>query len=284
MFALFFAIDSLLVCAFTSMAQCRVRENGFVYISEFILLCKQGAHTWVLPWVCVLAFAALVFVQMRWMFQVALAWRAASAAETSSGQTSAENHAAINGVDARPDAAWSMWPFWALAVMAVLGLVIIVLFDWRGGSVATNSTHHVGVALLATGTYFILQMIWVALRAGDCNQRLRSGTRAVVPWYSWVECDVLFLIFLGVFLITAQFDTNREVGAVFEFAAFVLLLAQTTWLLVLCAERDGRRVTEELQTLTADTSPEPVPKTGSVLLALLCAYSVEALLVLLIVL
>ena len=38
--------------------------SGVVYISEFIMLCKQGSLTWLLPWLCVAAFAALVFVKM----------------------------------------------------------------------------------------------------------------------------------------------------------------------------------------------------------------------------
>ena len=273
MLALFFAIDSLLVCAFTSMAQCRARDGGVVYISEFIMLCKQGSLTWVLPWLCVAAFAALVFVQMGWMYGVAAAWLAASAGEPSAEQPAPSSAARV-----------SVGLFWALAATAVVGLVLVVLFDWRGGSAVANSAHHIGVALLATGTFFGLQLIWVALRTGDCNVHLRGGAPEEVPWYSWVECDILFLVFLGVFLITAQIGTYRAVGAVFEFAAFVLLLAQTTWLFVLCAERDGRRVAGELQVLAAATSSARAPATGSVLWALLCAYCVEALVVLLVVL
>lgn len=294
MLALFFAIDSLLVCAFTSMAQCRARDGGVVYISEFIVLCKQGSLTWVLPWLCVAAFAALVFVKMGWMYGVAAAWLAASAGEPSAGEPSAESRALEPSAESRaldraphaPSSAArvSVGLFWALATTAVVGLVLVVLFDWRGGSAVANSAHHIGVALLATGTFFGLQLIWVALRTGDCNVRLRGGAPSEVPWYSWVECDILFLVFLGVFLITAQLGTHRAVGAVFEFAAFVLLLAQTTWLFVLCAERDGQRVAAELQVMGAATSPARAPATGSVLWALLCAYCVEALVVLLVVL
>jgi len=268
MLGLFFTIDSLLVCAFTSMAQCRVKDGGVVYISEFIMLCKQGAHTWLLPWVCVAAFTALMFVQMGWMYGVARAWYAAS----------------IDAVHTTNDsAAWWAKLFWTFAATAVAGLVLIVLFDWRGGSATENSAHHTGVAMLATGTFIAMQMIWAALRAGDNNLRLRGNLAAQVPWYSWVECDVVFVVLLGLFLLTAQLNIHMAVGAFFEFGAFVLLLAQTTWLFVLCAERDGSRISAELQTLAEATSPER-PAKGNVLWALLCAYCVEALIVILFVL
>lgn len=66
-----FAINSLLVCAVTSMVQFRDADSGVAYISEFILLCKRGAHTWLLPWLCVVAFAARVLVKLGWMYRVA---------------------------------------------------------------------------------------------------------------------------------------------------------------------------------------------------------------------
>lgn len=272
MLGLFFAIDSLLVCSFTSMAQCRVADGGDIYISEFILMCKQGTHTWLLPWLCVAAFAALVFVKMGWMYGIAVAWEAASV-DTANA--------------AYGNARWWARVFSGFSVTAVAGLVLVVLFDWRGGSTASNSAHHFGVALLSAGTFFSMQLIWSALRAGDCNLRLRGGAPVQVPWYSWVECDVFFLVFLGLFLLTAQLGTYRAVGAVFEFAAFVLLLAQTTWLFVLCAERHALTsdiMAEELQIVAAATSPENAPKKGNVLWVLLCVYCLEALVVLLFVL
>ena len=49
-------------------------------------------------------------------------------------------------------------------------MALLVLFDWRGGSAVANSAHHIGVALLTTGTFFGLQLIWVALCTGDCER------------------------------------------------------------------------------------------------------------------
>lgn len=280
MLALFFAIDSLLVCSFTSMAQCRVRDGGVVYISEFILLCKQGTYTWILPWLSVAAFGALLFVKMAWMYQVAVAWHAAStgagAADTAA-DTADDTAAAAHSESAR----WSVVLFRGLLTTAMVGLVLVVLFDWRGGNTLTNSAHHIGVAMLATGMFFALQLIWVALRTGDSNRRLQNNEPEQTPWYSWVECDVLFLVFLGIFLLTAELGTYRALGAIFEVAAFVLMLAQTTWLFVLCAERGERRVFEEMQHVAGAAR---APATGSVLWALLCAYCLEAIVVLLVVL
>ncbi len=83
MLAFVFAINSLLVCAVTSMVQCRDADSGVTYISEFILLCKRGAHTWVLPWLCVAAFEALLLVQLGWMYGVVSAWCASRVNSTS---------------------------------------------------------------------------------------------------------------------------------------------------------------------------------------------------------
>jgi hypothetical protein len=71
----FLAIDSVLVCLVTSLVQCGTRSGCPPCISEFMLQCSQGAHTWLLPWACAVAYAVLVFVQLGWMHGVAVAWR-----------------------------------------------------------------------------------------------------------------------------------------------------------------------------------------------------------------
>jgi hypothetical protein len=266
MLAFVFAINSLLVCAVTSMVQCRAADSGVTYISEFILLCKRGAHTWVLPWLCVAAFAALLLVQLGWMYGVASAWCA------SRGAGDEKRHSAR--------------VFWGLAVAAEVGLVVLVLFDWRDRSAAEIWAHRVGVVLLTAGTFFSLQLIWATLRAGDCTANLRGADTACVPWYSWVECDAAFVLLLSVFMVTTLLNTHRVLSALFEYAAFVLLLVQTTWLFLLCAERAYAMhvdTAEEIEIL-AHAETKKVGGTSRVLEALLGAYCIEAFVVLLVVL
>lgn len=171
-----------------------------------------------------------------------------------------------------------------------VGLVVLVIFDWRDRSAAEVWAHRVGVVLLTGDTFFCLQMIWATLRAVDCSARLRGGGAACVPWYSWVECDVVFVVLLGVFMATTLVDTHRVLSALFEYAAFALLLVQTTWLFVLCAERacamhvePSTSEVEELENLAAAGTGR-ASGTGRVLGALLGAYCVEALVVLVMVL
>ncbi len=120
-----------------------------------------------------------------------------------------------------------------------------------------------------------------------------------VPWLSWVEVDGLFVVVLGVFMVTTLVGGHAGVSAVFEYVAFALLLGQTTWLFVLCWERDawtgaegggarrtGKRGAEEREVARHEAGTQVVDIHGGtgLLWALLAAYAAEVGVVLLVVL
>ena len=277
MLVYFVVIDSALVCLVTSLAHCKTRFGQAPYISEFMLQCLEGPSTWLLPWACAGTFAALVFVQLAWMHAVAVAWRTLQAG-----------------------AARAPWKdavlFWCPAWAAVLGFGCVVAFAWRDASAAEQWAHRVGVVLLAAGSFACLQLVWGALRAGDNARLLRGGRAPGVPCLSWVEFDVAFLVVLAVFMATTLLNALPLVSAACEYGAFALLLAQTTWLLVLCLERAAalaRRVSAELAPAfgeaaaaaafgaecEADPEARPVDS-GHLLVGLLCLFSFEVAVVL----
>lgn len=272
------AINTVLVCSVTSLAQCA--ERGDVpYISEVMLLCKREGRAFV-PWVCFFAFAAMVMVQLTWMEQAATVWfRTQVVCGRLAGlETSA------------PVAGGSRSFFGMLAVAAVVGFGLVVRFDWRDAGEASTALHRVGVVLLAFGGFGALQVVWLTLRQGDCVARLRGAVVSRgVPWLSWVEVDALFVAVLGVFMVTTLVGGHAGVSAVFEYVAFALLLGQTTWLFVLCWERD--RWTRRLG---ADVEVEVRGEIGRndrdgelaarLLWALLATYGAEAVVVLVVVL
>ncbi len=252
----FFVIDSVLVMAVASLVHCGARAGHAAYISEFMLQCKRSAETWLLPWLCAVAFAALVFVQLGWMYWVAVEWRARAA----------------GAVRMTPRGAAE---FLCPAATAVVGFLLVVVFPWRDASAAEVWAHRVGVVLLASGSFLSLQLIWWTLRLGDSAVVLRGGRAPGVPWLSWVECDIVFLVVLAVFMVTTVVRGVPVLSALCEYAAFGLLLVQTTWLLVLCWERDQAYAQGE----EADVEDEE-GHTGALLWSLLIAYGVEASVVL----
>ena len=265
MLLLAFIINTLLVCSITSLAQCASGGN-VPYISDVIQLCKQSGHAYVV-WMCFLAFAALVCVQIVWMERVARAWFDEQVF-----------HGKLSGLGtSAPAEPGSRGLFLALCVAAVVGFGFVVGFDSRDTSEFDIVMHRVGVVLLAFGGFGALQVVWVTLRAGDSAMQLRGEVggneeRADVPWLSWVEVDVLFLVVLGVFMVTALTDGHHVVSAVFEYIAFAVLLTQTSWLFVLCWERD------------AWTRGARGAGATGLLWALLGVYTAEVLVILLVVL
>jgi hypothetical protein len=101
-----------------------------------------------------------------------------------------------------------------------------------------------------------------------------------------VECDLVFVLLLSIFMVTTLLNSHLMLSALFEYAAFVLLLVQTTWLFLLCAERAYAMhvdAADEIEVL-AHAETKKMGGTSRVLEALLGAYCIEAFVVLLVVL
>jgi len=247
-------IDALLVGSTVSLTRCADGGADIAYISEFILLCKRDVHTRFIPWLCVAAFACVVFVQLWWMHRVSAAWfRESGAAKTEAPKTGSERL------------------FLFSAAASVAGFLCVVQFDWRDTSSAHISAHRAGVAALSLGSFVALHLIWANLRAAASNVLLQHARLAEVPCVAWAEYDVLFVCVLAVFMVTSLLGTSRVVSVVCEYVAFAMLFVQTTWLFLVCLEREhGRRVGEVSGTGLDFTQ---------LLALLLTAYGVEAVLV-----
>ena len=277
-----FVINSVLVCAITSLGQCAV-SDGVPYISELILLCKRGGQAFV-PWLSFGAFVAVVVIQLFWMERVARVWRRRCTyvcTTTGSGNHFDVGLPDMSAIQTRHEGEIGRLLFLALAVAALVGFGFVVRFDWRDTSVMEIKMHRAGVVLLAFGGFGALQVIWVILRDGDNVARLRGEVNGYivardVPWLSWVEVDVLFLVVLVVFMVTTLMGGHGALSAVFEYMAFALLLGQTTWLFILCWERERWR-----RGLNVDIDGARASK---LLWLLLSAYTAEAALVLVVVL
>ncbi len=283
-----FVLNSVLVCAVTSLVQC-AEPGDVAYISEMMLLCKRGEHAFV-PWLCFLAFAAIVFVQLTWMEQVATVWFRVQVFcerfETDSRYlVTALNPHLNRGQRIQQKSALANWgsrtSFMALAVTAVVGFGFVVGFDWRDAGAVHSAMHRVGVVLLAFGGFGTLQVVWMTLRGGDSVSRLRGGvdghgTTRDVPYLSWIEIDVVFVIVLFVFMVTTLVGGHPTMSAIFEYVAFGILMIQTTWLFVLCWERD-----RWLKAMMGHGDDIDKSTAGRVLWVLLAAYVIEAGIVLL---
>ena len=262
-------IDAFLVSSTVSLALCAHGANrgeSVAYISELIVQCKQGVQTRFIPWVCVAAFAGVVFVQMWWMHGVSAAWlRASAAAESDGGDARDAKHTA----SARSNGGHA---FVACAAAAVAGFACVVYFDCNGGS-AEVAWHRAGVAGLSLGTFAALHLVWANLRAAAGNERLRDKAvrdeaLAGVPCVTWVEYDVLWVCVLAAFIATGLLESNYVASVWCEYVAFVMLFVQTTWLFLVCLEREhGLRVGRVSGTGFSF---------GKLLALLLAAYSVEA--------
>jgi hypothetical protein len=262
----FVVMDAVLLGLLLSLTVCVRRGDDVAYISEFILQCKRDAHTRVLPWLCVAAFAAVVLVQFRWMNAVA------AASVRRSGTPLQQELWAAGGVKVARGAGVL---FMCCAALAVAGFCCVVQFDWRETSDANIATHRAGVGGVCFGSFFALHLIWAQLRAADSIDRQRGSPVTAMPCCMWAEYDVLFVCVLAVFVVTSfvvTVEANASVSVFCEYAAFLMLFVQATWLLLACAEREhGRPIGEVAGTWLSF---------GDTLALLLAAYGVEALLVL----
>ena len=240
-------IDAFLVSSTVSLALCANGANrgeSVAYISELIVQCKQATQTRFIPWVCVAAFAAVVFVQMRWMHGVSAAWLRASAATERDAKNTKNAKNAKNVQNVQNDGGLA---FLVCAAAAVTGFVCVVYFDCNGSS-AEVDWHRAGVAGLSLGTFAALHLVWANLRAAAGNERLRDvpvhdEALVVVPCVTWAGYDVLFVCVLAAFIATGLLESNYVASVWCEYVAFVMLFVQMTWLFLVCLEREhGLRV------------------------------------------
>ena len=267
-------IDAFLVSSVVSLALCANGANrgeSVAFISELIVQCKQRVETRFIPWVCVAAFACLVFGQMWWMHGVSAAWLRASAGtenfnkKIENAKKETNEKESNNGGHA----------FVLFAAVAVLGFCGVVYFDCNGSTV-DRMGHRVGVGALALGTFVALHLVWVNLRAAVGNERLRNEALldedlADVPCVTWVEFDLVWVSVLSAFIATGLLENNYIASVWCEYVAFVMLFVQMTWLFLVCLERQhGLRV--GIVSATGFSF-------GKLLAFLLAAYSVEAALV-----
>jgi hypothetical protein len=271
-------IDAFVVSSVVSLALCANGANrgeSVAFISELIVQCKQRVETRFIPWVCVAAFACLVFVQMWWMHRVSARWLRASADTENFSKDAKKAGKTGNETNETNEANNGGHLFVLFGAVAVLGFCGVVYFDCNG-SYVDRMGHRVGVGALALGTFVALHLVWVNLRAAVGNERLRDESlmdedMADVPCVTWVEFDLAWVAVLSAFIATGLLENNYIASVWCEYVAFVMLFVQMTWLFLVCLEREhGLRVGKVSGTGFSF---------GKLLAFLLAAYSVEAALV-----
>ena len=217
----FLLLDAVLLCLVTGLSGCAQRGDEVTFVSEFILLCKRNAATAVLPWLCLVAFAAVVLVQLPVMFDDAR--YAASQSTTNSIEI--------------PTAYSKDGAFLWCALTAVLGFLLVVVFDWRDRGPVEIWLHRAGVVALSVGLFLSLHLIWLHLKVFESNSKL-NGEQLHVSLAKWAGYDVVFVGVLCLFLLTSLLGTNQTVSVSSEYVAFAMLFIQTTWLQLACWEYD----------------------------------------------
>lgn len=272
-------IDSFVLSSVVSLALCANGANrgeSVAFISELIVQCKQRVETRFIPWVCVAAFACLVFVQMWWMHGVSATWLRESAGTENFAKDAKKAGKTGNETNETQETSNGGYAFVLFGAVAVLGFCGVVYFDCNGSTV-DRMRHHVGVGALSLGTFVALHLVWVNLRTAVGNERLRDkplvdDDLADVPCVTWVEFDVVWVAVLCAFIATGLLENNYIASVWCEYVAFVMLFVQMTWLFLVCLERQhGLRVG-----IVSGTGFS----FGKLLAFLLAAYSVQAALVL----
>jgi hypothetical protein len=229
--------DAFLVSSTVSLALCADEDSKdkVAYISELIVSCKRNPATSFIPWMCVVAFAGMVCVQLRWMDEVAARCLRAEKERT-------EKKSSVQKETGSESAA-----FWLWGAVAVAGFFCVVYFDCNGDSRAVLM-HRVGVGGLSLGTFAALHLVWLKLRAAAILERVRPDAPkrealVPVPCGTWIEYDVLWISVLAAFIVTGLLQTDYVVSVSSEYAAFIMLFAQLNWLFLVCVERaQGQRV------------------------------------------
>ena len=232
---MFMALDAVLLCLVTGLSGCARGGDEFTFVSEFILLCKRGAGTVFLPWLCWVVFVAVMWFQLPWMFEVAQVAVRRSGESVAKSSPPFDVHGAF------------LWWVWA----AVLGFLLVVVFDWRDRGPAEIWLHRTGVVALSAGLFVTLHLVWLQLKIAESNANLQE-TKVHASPSQWVGYDVVFVVVLLVFMLTSLLGTNQTVSTASEYAAFAMLFMQTTWLLLACWESKKK---EEIGALSGTGLP-----------------------------
>jgi hypothetical protein len=221
MYASFILLDLTATALTLSMVSCLDGSGDPVYVSTWIMQCKRSAHLQALPWIVFALFAVVVLWQLDWMYRVARAYAQAQCVHSSMSEL-------------------SHLPMILLSWLSVAGAFLLIQFNYRSEHVDGNNLHRLGVFLMTAGFFAALHVIWWILRTGDGNQRLNDKRPRRVPFYMWFQYDVVFVVFILVFIFTAFAATGvpERVSVIAEYIALSLLFLQMAWLFLACCERE----------------------------------------------
>ena len=221
MYAGFLLLDLTGVALTLSMLSCLDGSGDPAYVSEWILQCKRSAHLQALPWIVFALFAVVVLWQLDWMYRVARAYAQTEWVHASCSEL-------------------SHLPMILLSWVSVAGAFMLIHYNYRSENVDGVGLHRLGVGLMTIGFFAALHIIWSILRTGDCIQRLNDKRPRHVPFYMWFQYDVVFVLFICVFIFTAFAVTGVPaiVSVISEYIALSLLFLQMFWLFLACCERE----------------------------------------------
>lgn len=220
MYERFVLLDLAALALLLSMIACMDGSGDAAYVSEWMYQCNHRARLWVLPWIVLVLFAAVVFWQLAWMYRVAR-----------------ENeHGACAAFRARDGSPAAMILF---SCLSVAGAFMVVQFEIH---MEPNYIHRIGVFLMTLGFFVALHIVWAILRTGDSNERLHDKRPHRVPFYMWFEYDLVFVLAIVLFMVSAfaASDIPHTVSVVAEYVALTLLFLQMFGLFLACCERDSR--------------------------------------------
>ena len=220
MYESFVLLDLAAVALLLSMISCGSGSGNAAYVSEWMYQCNHSARLWVLPWLVLALFVAVVFWQLAWMYRVAREHEHGACAQHRSGEQSA--------------AAMILF-----SCLSVAGAFMVVRFEIHA---QPNYIHRIGVFLMTFGFFVALHIVWAILRTGESNERLHDKRPRRMPFYMWFEYDLLFVLAIVLFMVSAFVPTEipLTVSVVAEYVALSLLFLQMFWLFLACCELDSR--------------------------------------------
>ena len=221
MYAIFMLLDLTSTALTLSMLSCLDGSGDAAYVSVWITQCKRSATLQALPWVVFALFVLVVLWQLDWMYRVARAYAQTACVHASCSEL-------------------SHLPIILLSWVSVVGFFLLVQYDYRSENVDGQGMHRLGVGLMTVGFFAAVHVIWSILRTGDCIHRLNDKRPRRVPFYMWFQYDVVFVLFICFFIVTAFGVTGvpEIVSVISEYIAMSLLFLQMIWLFLACCERE----------------------------------------------